>query len=125
MNRRKFIAISSVAIVSSCARMEKRTPRYDEKQCPFCTTKPGSCNYCNGTGKCTFCKGTGKRKTVTPYIADENIKPASYEEECPFCKGTGKCRYCQGSGKCHVCKGTGKIDNWDFYNQLKKDKSNE
>jgi hypothetical protein len=123
MNRRKFLAASAAATAAiaaaSCARMDKRSPRYDEKQCPFCTTKPGVCTYCGGTKKCSFCDGTGKRKTVTPELAEENIKAGSYTEECPYCKGTGTCRYCSGNGKCWACKGTAKINNWDFYNQSK------
>jgi RecJ-like exonuclease len=123
MNRRKFLAASAAAAaLVSCARMDKRAARYDEKQCPFCTTKPGVCSYCNGTKKCSFCDGKGKRKTVSPNIPEENIKPGSYEEQCPYCKGSGTCRYCRGSGICWACKGSGKVENWDFYEQSRQAK---
>jgi RecJ-like exonuclease len=122
MNRRNFLAASAAAALASCARMDKRAARYDEKQCPFCTTKAGVCSYCGGNGKCSFCGGKGKRKTVSPDIPEENIKPGSYEEQCPYCKGSGTCRYCHSSGKCWACKGSGKIENWDFYEQSKQTK---
>jgi hypothetical protein len=120
MNRRKFIAAAAVAAVASCARMDKRAARYDEKECPFCTTSHGACSYCGGTKKCSFCEGKGTRKTITPDIEEENIKAGSYAEQCPYCKGTGVCRYCHGTGKCWACKGTEKINNWDFYSESKQ-----
>ena len=115
MKRRKFIAYFPFLAAISCnPRMDKRMARYDEKECPFCTPKPGVCSYCNGSTKCTFCKGTGKRKTSTTNYPKRGIERLEYEEECPYCKGSGKCRYCDGVGKCWACKGTSKIDNWDM-----------
>jgi hypothetical protein len=119
MNRRSFIAGTAAAAALSCARMEKREASYNEKQCPFCTERTGVCSYCGGTKKCTFCGGTGKRKTVASESADGNSKAAgSYEEKCPFCKGSGVCRYCNGTGLCLACKGTGTVENRDFFNKF-------
>jgi hypothetical protein len=84
----------------SCARHETREARYDPKECPFCSTKPGVCFYCNGTGKCSYCNGAGTRTTVSPDMAELNLKKSQYTEKCPFCKTSGKCRYCEGKGKC-------------------------
>ncbi|MGD9201373.1 MAG: hypothetical protein PVI26_07410 [Chitinispirillia bacterium] len=116
MKRRKFIAyFPFIAAAISCdPRMDKRMARYDEKECPFCTPKPGECSYCDGSTKCTFCNGTGKRKTSTTNYPKRGIERLEYVEECPYCKGSGKCRYCDGAGKCWACKGTSKIDNWDM-----------
>jgi hypothetical protein len=115
-----IITAISLAMFSSCARMEKRAERYNPKECPFCTTKPGTCNYCEGSGKCNFCQGTGKRVNSTKDIPDPDIQKVTYETACPFCKATGKCRYCEGVGKCWACKGTSKIDSWEFYEQNKQ-----
>lgn len=120
MKRRNFVAGLSALAMASCARDSERAPRYDQKQCPFCTTNPGTCFYCSGTTKCHFCNGTGKRKTVSPDIPERDMKQSSYTEECPYCKGSGKCRYCDGKGKCWACRGTGKIDSWDFFEESKK-----
>jgi RecJ-like exonuclease len=120
MKRRTFFAAASALATTSCARMDKRAPRYDASECPFCSVKPGVCSYCNGTKKCSFCGGSGIRKTGTPTIAEAGIKKTSYEEKCPYCKGTGVCRYCQGTGKCWACDGTGKVTSWDFYEKYQK-----
>jgi RecJ-like exonuclease len=120
MDRRNFIAGAAALAAVSCARMEKREACYNEKQCPFCTRRPGVCLYCSGTKKCTFCGGSGKRRTETPDIAEQNVKKASYEEQCPYCKGTGTCRYCNGSGSCRACTGKGTIENWDFYGRFRQ-----
>jgi hypothetical protein len=100
--------------------MEKRGKRYEETECPFCSTKPGVCSYCRGTKKCTFCNGTGTRQTGSPVIATEGIGKASYEEKCPYCGGKGVCRYCEGTGGCWACDGTGKVESWDFYEKYQK-----
>jgi DnaJ-class molecular chaperone len=120
MDRRSFLAAASALVAASCARDEKRAPRYDDHECPFCTQNKGVCSYCNGTKKCPFCKGIGKRKIVVPDFPDKNIKSTSYEETCVHCEGTGVCRYCKGKGTCWACNGTGRIENWDFYNNNKK-----
>ncbi len=123
MKRRNFVAaIPALAIASCNPRLDERKSRYDEKECPFCSTNPGTCTYCNGTGECSFCKGTGKRKTSTKNYPERSITPLEYEEECPYCKGTGKCRYCDGVGKCWVCKGTGRIEDWNFQEMYSKGK---
>jgi DnaJ-class molecular chaperone len=112
--------VLSLLFAFSCARDEQREARYNPKQCPFCTTNPGVCFYCGGSGKCSFCNGTGKRKTVSPDVPEQDLKKAFYTETCPYCKGTGKCRYCDGKGKCWACKGTGAIESWEFYEQFRK-----
>lgn len=126
MKRRNFAAsLAGLALVSCDARLDKRRKRYDENECPFCNPNPGVCGYCDGTGKCSFCNGTGKRKTSTKNYPQQGIERLEYEEECPYCKGSGNCRYCDGVGKCWACKGTGKIENWDFFEQHKKTPSKE
>jgi RecJ-like exonuclease len=115
------IALVAALMITSCARMDQRAERYNPKECPFCTTKPGTCTYCEGTGKCSFCEGTGKRVNSTKNMPDPEIKKLDYEIPCPFCKATGTCRYCDGKGKCWVCKGTAKIESWEFYEQFKKE----
>lgn len=122
MHRRKFLAGAAALTIVTCSRMDSRPLRYDEKQCPFCTTSPGICSYCGGTKKCSFCDGIGKRKTVSLAIPEENVKSGSYSEQCPYCKGSGVCRYCNGSGKCWACKGTAKITSWNFYDESKLQK---
>ncbi len=114
MKRRNFVAALAAFAAASCARENKSRARYDEKECPFCSKKPGTCSYCKGTGKCTFCDGTGVRKTSTKNIPDRNIKRVTYEEECPYCKGAAECRYCDGVGECWACKGNGRIQSWNF-----------
>lgn len=111
--------LSMLAI--SCTRNEQREARYDPKECTFCSTKPGVCFYCDGSGKCTYCKGTGTRTTISPDMAELNLKKAQYTEKCPFCHGTGKCRYCDGKGKCWACAGTGKIESWDFLEKCQRE----
>ena len=125
MDRRNFIAGLGAILASSCARDNMRPKAYDEKECPFCTTHPGTCSYCKGTTKCPFCNGTGKRKTVWNDVPEENIKHGSYEDECSYCKGSGKCRYCDGSTKCWGCNGTGKINTWDFYDKFIAEKQSK
>lgn len=126
MERRKFIVASAaLAAALGCSndpQIDKRAKRYDEKECPFCTPKPGECYYCHGSGKCEYCNGTGKRITSTKGYPYDDAKKVEYEEECPFCKGTGECKYCDGTGKCWPCHGTGKIESWEFYEQYKKNK---
>jgi RecJ-like exonuclease len=117
MKRRHFLAAAPAVVIASCARDKERGPRYDPKECPFCTTKKGVCSYCRGTKKCTFCGGTGKRKNVVPNLPEENIKASSYEEQCPFCGGKGECRYCKATGVCWACGGSGKIESWDFFSK--------
>jgi RecJ-like exonuclease len=126
MDRRNFIAgLGALLAAASCARDEKRPKAYDEKQCPFCSTNPGACSYCEGTGKCSFCGGTGKRKTEWSEVPEENIKKGAYSEQCSFCKGTGKCTYCGGNTKCWACKGSGKINTWNFYDEFIGKKQSE
>jgi hypothetical protein len=117
MNRRKFLAAVSGLALVSCARDEKRAPRYDPHECPFCTSKKKICRYCGGSKKCEFCNGTGKRKVSVPNIPAKGIAASGYEETCPHCSGKGVCRYCGGTGKCWACDGTGRIDSWDFYSK--------
>ena len=125
MKRRSFLAalpalaLPAAALVS-CARDEKRAPRYDPHECPFCKTRKGTCTYCNGTKKCSFCGGKGRRKLVIPDLPEQNIKPSSYEETCHNCDGKGVCRYCGGKGTCWACGGTGRIESWDFYSKAKE-----
>lgn len=121
MKRRKFAASLAGLAIVSCGRIDQRKKRYDEKECPFCSTKSGICFYCNGSGKCSFCKGTGTRVTSTKTYPGQDVEQAEYESECPYCKGSGKCRYCEGVGKCWACKGTGRIESWDFYGKYKKE----
>ncbi|MBD3343738.1 MAG: hypothetical protein GF401_01595 [Chitinivibrionales bacterium] len=121
MKRRVFLIAALALFVGSCARDDQRAPRYDEKQCPVCSSHPGVCFYCKGSTKCHFCDGVGKRKTVTPDIPTEGIEKSSYVEECPYCKGSGVCRYCEGNGKCWACDGNGRVENWDFYEKHKKE----
>jgi len=106
--------------ISSCARTEQSSPRYNPKQCPFCSLEKGKCSYCHGTKKCNLCLGTGKRLTAAPDLQSEGIKKSSYSETCPYCKGNGVCRYCDGAGSCWACKGTGEAGDWDFYSRFKK-----
>ncbi len=121
MKRRMFVAsLPALALVSCNPNLDKRKQRYDEKECPFCSTNHGVCSYCNGTKKCSFCDGEGKRKTSTKNYPERGIEQLEYEEECPYCKSSGSCRYCDGVGKCWACKGTGKIETWDFYEQHTK-----
>lgn len=123
MKRRTFAASIAALAVSACnPRLDERKDRYDEKECPFCIPKSGECHYCSGSTKCSFCNGTGKRKTSTKNYPEPGIERLEYEEDCPYCKATGKCRYCDGVGKCWACKGTGHIESWDFYEQNKKEK---
>jgi hypothetical protein len=109
----------AMVLLASCARMDQRGERYNPKQCPFCTMKPGVCNYCNGSGKCSFCQGTGTRVNSTNNIPDPDIRHVTYTTPCPFCKATGTCRYCDGRGKCWACKGLGTIESWEFYEKYK------
>jgi len=102
--------------------MEKRAPHYNPSNCPLCTTRPGVCSGCNGSGKCTFCGGTGTRATTTAGLASEDITTVTYNEKCPYCNGTGVCRYCEGSGKCWGCKGSGHVENWDFFEQYQRER---
>ncbi|MFP4418731.1 MAG: hypothetical protein ACOC4C_01155 [Fibrobacterota bacterium] len=133
MKRRNFVASLAALAAASCARTDTRRARYDEKECPFCSKNSGTCSYCQGSRKCNFCNGTGVRKTSTTNIPDQNIKGVSYEEECPYCKGSSECRYCDGVGECWACQGTGQIQSWDFQKkarlsqgeQSKKDKRNK
>ncbi|MFP4520600.1 MAG: hypothetical protein ACLFQK_00495 [Fibrobacterota bacterium] len=106
--------LTACLFFSGCGKEKQKsdTPRYVPTECNFCkqhNEKPeGKCLYCleEGNGVCSFCEGVGKRKVGT--------KDNWIEEECPFCKGSGKCHYCEGSGVCRVCDGTGKQDkdNW-------------
>ncbi len=114
MKRRNFVAALSALAATSCARVDERRVRYDPKECPFCSTRTGVCSYCNGEKKCTFCNGTGTRTTSTENMPDPSFNSTTYEEECPYCKGSGACRYCDGVGKCWACKGTGEIESWNF-----------
>jgi DnaJ-class molecular chaperone len=114
MKRRSFLTAVPAITLLSCAREERRAKRYDEHECPFCTTKKGVCSYCKGTKKCSFCGGKGKRTTVVPEFPDKKINKSSYEETCPYCHGKGVCTYCNGSGICATCKGSGRIESWDF-----------
>ncbi len=123
MDRRSFLAgCGALLALASCARDEKRAKVFDEKQCPFCTMNPGTCDYCKGSGKCSFCGGNGKRKTAWFDVPEENIHRGSLTEECTFCKGTGTCRYCNGNKKCWACKGSGRVNNWDFYGACNNEK---
>jgi RecJ-like exonuclease len=115
MKRRHFLASVSLLAVASCSRDGVRYARYDEHECPFCTTKKGTCTYCSGTKECSFCKGTGRRKVVADDRSNDKITKTVYEEACPFCDGKGVCWYCGGKGSCRSCDGTGRIDSWDFY----------
>jgi len=116
MKRRTFLSVIPAAVAAgSCARMDARGPRYDESECPFCSTKPGVCSYCGGSSKCSFCNGTGTRTTVSPKIEAEGIEGTAYAEKCPYCAGSGSCRYCKGSSTCWACQGSGKVESWDFY----------
>ena len=117
MKRREFMAAVSGLALVSCARDEKRAPRYDPRECPFCTPKKGVCSYCNGSKKCEFCSGTGKRTIAVPNLPAKGITASAYEETCPHCNGKGVCRYCGGTGTCWACDGTGKVDSWDFYSK--------
>lgn len=122
MKRRNFLtALSALPLVSCSPRLDQRSKRYDEKECPFCTPTPGSCDYCSGTGNCSFCNGTGKRVTSTKNFPERGIEQVEIEEDCPYCGATGKCRYCDGVGKCWACKGNGKIESWDFHGQYKQE----
>ncbi len=124
MKRRNLLLTAAAAVVGSCARMEKRHPRYDPHKCPFCDGK-GECFYCGGTGKCSFCNGTGTRTTEAPAIPEKGISKSSYEEECPYCKGDGVCGYCEGETTCWVCEGDGRIDHWEFYQKYKEGEKNK
>ena len=125
MKRRGFIGGISLLLASSCARKEKRKERYDPNECPFCSTQPGTCSYCNGTTKCSFCNGTGTRRTTTASMPKEEINVVAYDEKCPYCHGDGVCRYCEGTGKCWACNGTGRIDSWNFFQKFKKQKKDK
>lgn len=121
MKRRTFLSVVPAALAAgSCARMDQRGPRYDESECPFCSTDPGVCSYCHGETKCTFCKGKGTRTTIVPRIEEEGVMGTSYQEPCQYCGETGTCRYCRGSGKCWACGGSGKVESWDFYERYQK-----
>lgn len=122
MKRRTFLTAGAAAAltVGACERPEKREKRYEETECPFCSTKPGVCPYCGGGKKCTFCNGTGTRTTGSPTLSEEGISKSSYTEPCPYCKTTGVCRYCKGDAKCWACEGSGKINSWDFYEKYQK-----
>ena len=123
MKRRKFVvALSALAVASCSPKLDERKERYDTKECPFCTPDKGKCSYCGGTGECSFCKGTGKRKTSTKNFTQKGFEQVEYEEDCPYCKGTGKCKYCDGVGECYACHGTGEIESWDFYEAHKAKK---
>ncbi len=120
MKRRNFLAGLSAIAAASCAKLEKRGARYNEKECPFCKDKKGVCSYCGGNKKCSFCEGTGKRKTVVPKLTEGNFNNTTYTEECPYCKGKGTCHYCEGSGSCWACSGHGEVDtSWDFLREKK------
>ncbi|MCU0608746.1 MAG: hypothetical protein MUF22_03130 [Chitinispirillaceae bacterium] len=114
MKRRILFALAISLMIGSCARMEERSPRYDEHQCPFCVGAKGVCTYCEGSKKCRYCRGMARRTVVVPDLPQSGIKKTSYTEQCPHCTG-GACRHCQGTGVCRTCKGTGRIDSWDFY----------
>jgi RecJ-like exonuclease len=119
MKRRNFLAAVSALAIASCAHDEKRAPRYDPHECPFCRMKKGICTYCNGTKKCSFCKGKGKRRIAVADLPEKGITASSYEETCPHCEDKGVCRYCKGKGTCWACDGTGRIESWDFYSKAK------
>ena len=55
MKRRNFIAslsaLSALAAAACSPRLDERKERYDKKECPFCTTDKGTCNYCHGDTK--------------------------------------------------------------------------
>jgi DnaJ-class molecular chaperone len=109
------VAVAGAAAVCvSCARMEKRSARYDQEQCPLCTVNPGVCAYCSGTGKCEYCDGTGTRTTRSGNFPEAGIKNVSYQEKCPFCGGGGVCSHCTASKKCWGCDGTGRVRDWSF-----------
>lgn len=102
---RVLLSLAILLTFSICKKFEDTTPRYDKEACIVCShyakeAGPGKCFNCKATGVCTFCKGTGKRQ-----IGDSKN---FIEEQCPFCKGAGKCHYCDGSTKCKTCGGTGK-----------------
>lgn len=119
MDRRHFIAAAAALALVSCAREEKRAPRYDPHECPFCLPKKGACSYCKGSRKCGFCGGAGKRKVAVPALPSKGIQASGYEESCPHCGGSGVCRYCGGSGACWACDGSGRIDSWDFQSKTR------
>jgi hypothetical protein len=121
MFRISIIITSLMVVLISCARFEKRAPRYDQTQCPICQAKNnGVCSYCNGTKKCMFCNGEKERLTVIPNRTAPGIKQGSFKTPCPYCNGTGICTYCEQSGKCWVCQGSGKVGTtWDFLNRKK------
>jgi DnaJ-class molecular chaperone len=104
----KLLLVSALlgCFILGCAKVENTTPRYDPKECPFCTKEAGKCGYCKGTAKCSFCRGTGTRV--------EGTSKVSYEVKCNFCGGTGKCIYCDAKGACKHCDGTGEIKDWDW-----------
>jgi RecJ-like exonuclease len=122
MKRRNFLAGITALFAASCARNEQRQARYDEKECPFCKDKKGTCSYCGGDTKCSFCGGSGKRVTVIPRLSEGNFNRTSYEEECPYCKGSGKCHYCEGTGTCWACDGNGHVESWNFLKEKKPEK---
>jgi len=115
MLRGVFTVMLIVFAGMGCARFEQRAERYDADACPICNNiTNGKCPYCNGTGKCMYCKGEKQRHVVSPNYSEEDIKPFSYKEPCPYCKSSGVCRYCNGSGKCWSCSGSAKVKgNWD------------
>jgi RecJ-like exonuclease len=120
MKRRNFVAALSALAAASCARVDNRQARYNPRECPFCSTRSGVCGYCNGKTACTFCSGTGVRKTSTKNVPDPSFKQVEYEEECPYCGGSGACKYCDGVGKCWACHGTGEIEDWNFQQTAKQ-----
>lgn len=114
MKRRIFLTGIAAASVLAVSCSQKEKPRYNPKECPFCTESLGKCLHCRGSGKCSYCKGTGKRMSQTMEDPTANMKKIVVPETCPFCKGTGKCSYCNGSGNCPVCKGTKKLEKWEW-----------
>jgi RecJ-like exonuclease len=114
-----LITLTTIIAFVSCARMDSAEKRYEETQCPFCSTKAGVCSPCAGTHKCNICKGTGKAVSLNTETGKEIKKSISV---CTFCNGTGICNACKGSGSCWACKGTGKVATWDFYNRYLAEK---
>jgi len=118
MIRTTFIIFAMMITCISCARMDQRDPRYNAAACPICyKVTDGTCSYCRGTKKCPYCDGLKERREVNPNYSEDDIKPFSYKEPCPYCKATGVCPYCKGNGKCWACGGTQKASkNWDCLN---------
>lgn len=107
-----IFGLFALFVLAGCGQKEK--PRYNPQACPFCTTKPGVCLYCDGKGTCSFCKGEKVRQTQTLGSEDGSVAKITLPEPCPFCKATGQCSYCEGKKQCRVCKGTGKISEWKW-----------